>query len=230
MNTCNVFAVPAIFKELDRKIILKKKEQIITTEQELLNAYLNVTYPSLKRYADFYEFEFKFLKEIPFNKDLNIPLQKKIWYSKSYYIKKLFEQYNNIIMSDFDVIIKTYNNVLDRNEIGLIIKDNVSDRYTSSAEFVSKQIGRKINNWYKTSILYIPNKYKQFFVNEINEKFEQFLLNSDPVTINDEIFINYIIHKHELPVFRINDIIKVNHYGGGEQKQKLLEINKEYFL
>ena len=25
-------------------------------------------------------------------------------------------------MSDFDVIIKTYNNVLDRNEIGLIIK------------------------------------------------------------------------------------------------------------
>ena len=99
MNTNNVFAVPAIFKELDRTIILNKKEKVTTTEQELLDTYLNVTYPSLKRYAEFYEFNFKFLKEIPFDTCENIPTRKKIWYSKSYYIKKLFEQYNNIIMS-----------------------------------------------------------------------------------------------------------------------------------
>ena len=92
MNTCNVFAVPAIFKELDRKIILKKKEQIITTEQELLNAYLNVTYPSLKRYADFYEFEFKFLKEIPFNKDLNIPLRSPEVISRPNFLDILFSE------------------------------------------------------------------------------------------------------------------------------------------
>jgi len=229
MNTNNVFAVPTIFKELDRKIILNKKEKIITTEQELLNTYLNVTYPSLKKYADFYEFEFKFLKEIPFNTDFDIPVQKKIWYSKSYYIKKLFEQYNNIIMSDFDVIIKTYNNVLNKNEIGLIIKDNVLDQYKGEAEFVSKKLNKQINRWYKTSLLYIPNTYKHVFVDEINKNFDEFLLNPDPVTVGDEVFINYIIHKHNLPVFRINDILKVNHYGGGEQKQKLLELNKEYF-
>ena len=60
MNTCNVFAVPAIFKELDRKIILKKKGTNNNYRTRVINAYLNVTYPSLKRYADFYEFEFKF--------------------------------------------------------------------------------------------------------------------------------------------------------------------------
>ena len=229
MSTNNVFAVTSIFKELDRKITLNKKEKVTVTEQELLDTYLNVTYPSLKRYADFYEFNFKFLKEIPFDICENIPIRKKIWYSKSYYIKKLFEQYDNIIMSDFDVIIKTYNNVLNRDEIGVIEKENVLHQYKREADFVSKKLNKQINRWYKTSFVYIPKTYKDVFIEQINEKFDEFLLDPDPVSTGDEVFINYIIHKHNLPVFKINKILKLNHYGGGMEKQKLIELNKEYF-
>ena len=223
MSTNNLFLIPAIFKYPNRETIDKN-----TTEQDILDTYLNITYPSLKKYADFYNYKLKFGKKL-YLEEQDLTLRKKIWYSKWYNLKENILNYNDVILSDFDIIIKTFNDIRDINQIGVISKDNVTGKYKDSADFVSNLVQKKINKWYKSTFVYIPNTYKQYFVDEMNTTLEILATKKNSLTGNDETFLNYIIYKHDLPTFKVNKIIKMLHYGGDEEKRKLIQLNNEYF-
>lgn len=223
MSINNLFLVPAIFKEPDRVVI---SENI--TEQDILDAYLNITYPSLKKYAEFYNYDFKFGKKLYFE-DQDIKIRKKIWYSKWYNLKEHIQNYNNVILCDFDIIIKKYSDIHNIKEIGVITKEKVDGQYKPLVDYIANVLQKEIKCWYKSTFVYIPNIYKKYFIDEMETTLESFVLKKHRATDNDEIFLNYVLHKYDLPTFKVNRKVYMLHYGGSKQKRKLIQLNEEYF-
>jgi len=246
----NVFAITSIFDQPNREISLPCKhikhhpnalgltdpptqDSITITEQDLLDAYMNITYPSLERYANFYNFDIRFIKEVhkDFEHLTNVHRKSLQWQTKLYIVKDYAKEYNNIIISDFDIIIKSYGDVLKyTDKLGLITKSNIEGRYKKPIKILNELLGKKVDQFYKMSMFYLPQKFKDIFATELSSNEYKDILNDTQTHVNnDEIIANYIIQKHELPVFPINKVIKFLHYGGDDLKAKIIQLNDEYF-